>query len=114
MKWWTRYRTARVAALTVAIAAIGAPAAQAALPDQGRGASMGDPVTPGLANKVRHEPQPPTGVSFETDSVLSVPGGFDWADAAVGAGIALGATALLGGALVVVRRSGQRNRLATR
>jgi hypothetical protein len=38
-------------------------------------------------------------------------GGLDWADAGVGAGIALGSILLLGGALLVVR--GQRHRLAT-
>ena len=38
--------------------------------------------------------------------------GFDWTDAGLGAGIALGGVLLLGGALVVFRRSGQRQRLA--
>ena len=38
--------------------------------------------------------------------------GFDWTDAGMGAGIALGGVLLLGGALVVFRRSGQRQRLA--
>jgi hypothetical protein len=38
-------------------------------------------------------------------------GGLDWADAGIGAGIALGSILLLGGALLVVR--GQRHRLAT-
>jgi hypothetical protein len=45
--------------------------------------------------------------------VVEVQGGFDWADAGVGAGIAFGGILLLGGALLVVRRSGQRHRLAT-
>jgi hypothetical protein len=38
--------------------------------------------------------------------------GFDWADAGLGAGIALGGVLLLGGALLVFRRAGQRQRLA--
>ena len=46
--------------------------------------------------------------------VVEVPGGLDWADAGIGAGIAFGGILLLGGALLVVRRSGQRHRLATR
>ena len=40
-----------------------------------------------------------------------VQGGFDWADAGIGAGIAFGSILLVGGALLVVR--GQRHRLAT-
>jgi hypothetical protein len=43
-----------------------------------------------------------------------VGGGVDWADAGVGAGIAFGGVLLLGGVLLVVRRSGQRDPLATR
>jgi hypothetical protein len=45
--------------------------------------------------------------------VVEVPGGLDWADAGIGAGIAFGGILLLGGALLVVRRSTQRHRLAT-
>jgi hypothetical protein len=45
--------------------------------------------------------------------VVEVPGGLDWADAGIGAGIAFGGILLLGGALLVVRRSTQRQRLAT-
>ena len=45
--------------------------------------------------------------------VVEVRGGLDWADAGIGAGIAFGGILLLGGALLVVRRSGQRHGLAT-
>ena len=45
--------------------------------------------------------------------VVEVRGGLDWADAGIGAGIAFGGILLLGGALLVVRRSAQRHRLAT-
>jgi hypothetical protein len=45
--------------------------------------------------------------------VVEVRGGLDWADAGIGAGIAFGGILLLGGALLVIRRSGQRHRLAT-
>jgi len=56
---------------------------------------------------------PPVKVdSVPSSSVLEVPGGLDWADAGIGAGIALGSILLLGGALLV-RRSGQGHRLAT-
>jgi hypothetical protein len=44
--------------------------------------------------------------------VVEVRGGLDWADAGIGAGIALGSILLLCGALLV-RRAGQRHRLAT-
>jgi hypothetical protein len=45
--------------------------------------------------------------------VVEARGGLDWADAGIGAGIAFGCTLLLGGALLVMRRSG-RNRLVAR
>ena len=46
--------------------------------------------------------------------VVEVPGGLDWTDAGIGAGIAFGGILLLlGGALLMVRRSEQRQRLAT-
>jgi hypothetical protein len=45
--------------------------------------------------------------------VVEVPGGLDWADAGIGAGIAFGSILLLGGALLM-RRAGLRHRLATR
>ena len=58
----------------------------------------------------------PSGVQAapaRSSPVVEVRGGLDWADAGVGAGIAFGGILLLGGALLVVRRSGQRHRLAT-
>jgi hypothetical protein len=45
--------------------------------------------------------------------VVEVGDGLDWADAGIGAGIAFGGILLLGGALLVARRSAQRHRLAT-
>jgi hypothetical protein len=45
--------------------------------------------------------------------VVEVRGGLDWADAGIGAGIAFGGILLLGGGLLVIRRSGRRHRLAT-
>jgi hypothetical protein len=59
---------------------------------------------------------PPSSVQaapVASSPVVEVPGGLDWADAGIGAGIAFGGILLLGGALLVVRRSTQRHRLAT-
>jgi hypothetical protein len=55
------------------------------------------------------------GAPVQPSPVLDVTGGLNWADAGIGAGIAFGGMLLLGGALalLMVRRSGQRNRLAT-
>jgi hypothetical protein len=39
--------------------------------------------------------------------------GFDWADAGIGGGSALGIAALLGGSVIVVRRARHNDRLAT-
>jgi hypothetical protein len=98
------------AGLVLALAAVGAPAAQAAFPD-------GDSPSPTraqavvLAERVRTEPAPPAiETSFSLDAVA---GGFDWGDAGIGAAIALGAAGLVAGSVVVVRRSGDRNRLST-
>ena len=91
MKIATRHRMTAVA-LALGFAAALTPAAQAAFPDSDRSAPAGAPAA----------------------APVSGSGGFDWADAAVGAGIALGGSALVGGTVVAVRRHGGRGRLATR
>jgi hypothetical protein len=109
MKGKTRQQLA-VAGLVVALAAIGAPAGQAAFPDGDSPVSATEARVVSLAQRVRSEPAPPAlppGFTFEV--VLST---FDWADAGIGAGIALGAAGLLAGGVLVIRR-GQRDKLAT-
>lgn len=119
MKSTTRHRVA-TAGLALALAAIGAPVAQATFPDGDSPVPAGAPheQSPGrstqargaaLGERVRTEPAPPV---IDTSFSLDTAGGFDWADAGVGAGIALGATGLLMGSVLVVRRAG-RNRLST-
>jgi hypothetical protein len=109
MKGKTRQQLA-VAGLVVALAAIGAPAGQAAFPDSDSPASPAAERVVPLAQRVRSEPGPPAlppGFTVEL-----VPSTFDWADAGVGAGIAVGVAGLLAGGVLVVRR-GQRDKLAT-
>jgi hypothetical protein len=99
------------AGLVLALAAVGTPAAQAAFPDGDSPASPTQAQAGALAERVRSEPAPPAiETSFSLDAVA---GGFDWGDAGIGAAMALGAAAFLTGTVVVVRRSGGRNRLST-
>lgn len=110
MKRTTRQRTA-TAGLVLTLAATGAPAAQATFPDGDSPVSSTQARAAALAERVRTEPAPPAiDTSFGLDVVA---GGFDWADAGIGAGIALGAAGLLAGSVLVVRRAGGRDRLST-
>lgn len=105
MRTATRHRMTTVA-LAIGLAAAIAPAAQANFPDgDGPVASDGGP---GLAERARIEPRlPAEAIPAPPAAVLEpVSGGFDWADFAVGAGVALGGTALVGGTLVAFRRHG--------
>ena len=111
-----RHRLARITTLGVVAVAIGAHAGQAAFPD-------GDGATPDVdVRVVRLEP-----AAFRTalpaqagmSSATARParefdpsGGFDWADAGVGAGIGLGAAGLAAGALLTARRALRSNRPA--
>jgi hypothetical protein len=100
--------------LGLTVAALSAPAGQAAFPD-----FDGDeaPAPPQLADRVRHEPAPPPaeGAIEATGPAQTITGsnGFDWADAGIGAGIALGGMAFLGGGVVAVKRAGRRDPLTT-
>ena len=81
-------------------------------------ASAGQPVLPpgATVEPVAASAGQPGGVQVApvlSSPVVEVRGGLDWADAGIGAGIAFGGILLLGGALLVVRRSGQRHGLAT-
>jgi hypothetical protein len=88
------------------------------------GATLEPTVTPteqpALPPEVALEPsvaptEQPGGVEIArspSSPVVEALDGFDWADAGLGAGIALGGIVLLGGALLVLRRSGRRQRLA--
>jgi hypothetical protein len=48
-----------------------------------------------------------------SNPVVGIGGGFDWGDAGIGAAIAFAGMLLLGSALLVLGRRGQRDRLAT-
>ena len=81
-------------------------------------ASAGQPVLPPGATlkPVAASTGQPGGVQVApvlSSPLVEIRGGLDWGDAGIGAGIAFGGILLLGGALLVVRRSGQRHRLAT-
>jgi hypothetical protein len=83
------------AALVLCWAAIAAPAAQATFPDYG-------PV-----------PQPDRRpIVIDRRPIVIESGGFDWADAGIGAATAAGVVLFSGGAVLLVRR-GQRARVAT-
>lgn len=110
MKGTTKQQMA-TAGLVLALAAMGAPAGQAAFPDGDSPSSPTQARAVGLAERVRTEPAPPAiDTSFSLDVVA---GGFDWGDAGIGAAIALGAAGLLAGSILVVRRAGGRDRLST-
>jgi hypothetical protein len=85
----------------------GATAEPVAAPTGPPGATA-EPVAPSTV-----QPGDVQVVPVPSSPVVEVRGGLDWADAGIGAGIAFGGILLLGGALLVVRRSGQRHRLAT-
>jgi len=81
-------------------------------------ASTGQPVLPpgSTVESVAAPTVEPGGVEVApvlSSPVVEIRSGLDWADAGIGAGIAFGGILLLGGALLVVRHSGQRHRLAT-
>lgn len=99
--------------LAIGLAAALAPAAQASFPDGDGPGPGGNDGGPGLAERARIEPPLPAEAISTTPVAIAEPG-FDWADAAVGAGVALGGTVLVGGTLVAIRRHGGRGRLATR
>lgn len=101
--------------LAIGLAAALAPAAQASFPDGDAPVARGNGGGPGLAERTRIEPRVPAEAIPATPAATAEPvGGFDWADAAVGAGVALGSSVLVGGTLVAIRRHGDRGRLATR
>jgi len=111
-----------VATALVTTSAVAASAGQPVLPPGATvepvAASAGQPVLPpgATAEPVAAPTGQPGGVEVVpvlSSPVVEVPGGLDWADAGIGAGIAFGGILLLGGALLVVRRSGQRHGLAT-
>jgi hypothetical protein len=84
---------------------VAAPTGEFSLPP---GASVEPVAAPG-------EPRAVPAVPVGSSPAVEIPGGLDWADAGIGAGIAFGGMLLLGGALalLLVRRSGQRNGLVT-
>ena len=112
-----------VATALVTTSAVAASAGQPVLPPGATVepfvASAGQPVLPpgATVEPVAASAGQPGGVQVApvlSSPVVEVRGGLDWADAGIGAGIAFGGILLLlGGALLIVRRSGQRHRLAT-
>jgi hypothetical protein len=104
-----------VTALAVSIAAVAVPAGSGSLPDGDTQGGSATPATSEIATKVRHEPPLPA-LEASAASLVADPAsvdGFDWADAGIGGGIALGIAALLGGSVIVVRRTRHNDRLAT-
>jgi hypothetical protein len=91
-------------------------------PAAGAMAATATPVVPASTGRPANQPGPGLGAPSDagrsvtpvtSSPVVEVPSGFGWGDAGMGAGVAFGGILLLGGALLVVRRSGQRARLAT-
>ncbi len=109
----------RIVALATAITALAAPVAVAAPVEQilseNAGSTMGNaqattPQDPySLFNRV-----PDTPVSSPSPTPVSSPseGGFDWADAGIGATVVLALAAMVGGAALVLRTRPQRGSVA--
>jgi hypothetical protein len=91
-------RITRITAVTLAVAALLAPA----------GALAQESINPNLRNDVAHFPTSQARLGSADQSpdpiVVNVDGGFDWTAAAVGAAGGLGLTLVVGGAAAAMRR----------
>jgi hypothetical protein len=102
------------AALVLCTAAMAAPAAQATLREYGTGGGAGaatprEPAEHGRGGPVARQDTSP--VVIDRRPIVLESGGFDWADAGIGAAGAAGLV-LVGGGAVLLARRGRRTRLA--
>lgn len=106
-------RRIRGVALVLCTAAIAAPAAQATFNDHGAGATGGAGAAPPRdpAEHGRGVAQQDTSpVVIDRRPIVLESGGFDWAEAGIGAAGAAGLV-LVGGGAVLLARRGRRTRL---
>ena len=107
-----------VAALVLCTAAIAAPSAQATFRDYGAGGTGGgagaapprEPTEHGRGGPVAQQDTSP--VVIDRRPIVLESGGFDWADAGIGAAGAAGLV-LVGGGAVLLARHGRRGQIAT-